>query len=277
MSESGSGEPVDSNAPNDKELSECPTCGELFQSGRGVSSHHVQAHGESIAGVELTCEYCSKTYRVKSGEEERSRFCSKGCKADWESENRTGEDAPAYKGKEIVICEYCECEIKVVPAAKDSTRFCSVDCKAKWQSENRSGKNHPSWSGGMVTVECEYCGSEYEEKPCRVERTRFCSQDCLYKWRSESRSGENSPLWRGGYSSYRGKNWLEQRSKAIERDNSCCQRCGDEDSLQVHHIEPFRTFENYKEANKLENLITLCTVCHRKVEKMAPLLPPSIR
>jgi DEAD/DEAH box helicase domain-containing protein len=41
----------------------------------------------------------------------------------------------------------------------------------------------------------------------------------------------------------------------------------------VHHIEPFRTFgyirgknDRYLEANRLENLVTLCTGCHRRVE-----------
>jgi DEAD/DEAH box helicase domain-containing protein len=41
----------------------------------------------------------------------------------------------------------------------------------------------------------------------------------------------------------------------------------------VHHIQPFRTFgyargknDQYLEANRLENLVTLCTSCHRRVE-----------
>ena len=41
----------------------------------------------------------------------------------------------------------------------------------------------------------------------------------------------------------------------------------------VHHIQPFRTFgyvrdrnENHLEANRLENLVTLCPSCHRRVE-----------
>jgi DEAD/DEAH box helicase domain-containing protein len=41
----------------------------------------------------------------------------------------------------------------------------------------------------------------------------------------------------------------------------------------VHHVEPFRTFgyvrgknDRYLEANRLENLVTLCRSCHRRVE-----------
>jgi predicted HNH restriction endonuclease len=38
--------------------------------------------------------------------------------------------------------------------------------------------------------------------------------------------------------------------------------------LDVHHILPIRYFEeeNYKEANKLSNLISLCEVCHTTAE-----------
>jgi DEAD/DEAH box helicase domain-containing protein len=44
-------------------------------------------------------------------------------------------------------------------------------------------------------------------------------------------------------------------------------------TLHVHHIRPFREFgympgqnENYREANKPDNLITLCPSCHRQAE-----------
>jgi predicted HNH restriction endonuclease len=38
-------------------------------------------------------------------------------------------------------------------------------------------------------------------------------------------------------------------------------------SLDVHHIVPFRTFKgDWRKANELSNLITLCRNCHRKAE-----------
>jgi DEAD/DEAH box helicase domain-containing protein len=88
-----------------------------------------------------------------------------------------------------------------------------------------------------------------------------------------------------------GPNWDEQREAARKRDGYRCRQCGaPEPSPQpppagktpageggrqhdVHHLRPFREFayvrgqnENYKQANALENLITLCTACHRRVE-----------
>jgi DEAD/DEAH box helicase domain-containing protein len=97
-----------------------------------------------------------------------------------------------------------------------------------------------------------------------------------------------------------GPNWLEQRRLALARDNHRCQTCGaaaekttavktspegiadkalpdftksGRAGLHVHHIRPFREYnyvpgqnENYRQANRLENLVTLCPSCHRRAE-----------
>jgi len=71
-----------------------------------------------------------------------------------------------------------------------------------------------------------------------------------------------------------GPNWQAQRQKALSRDGYRCQICGaEQDGLHVHHKRPFRQFnytphenENYKEANQVENLVTLCPSCHRRAE-----------
>lgn len=75
---------------------------------------------------------------------------------------------------------------------------------------------------------------------------------------------------------YYGPNWRDVRKSAISRDGGECVECGigrkehqerfDQD-LHVHHIEPLREIGNYTEANKLENLQTLCFPCHRQLEK----------
>jgi DEAD/DEAH box helicase domain-containing protein len=75
----------------------------------------------------------------------------------------------------------------------------------------------------------------------------------------------------------RGPNWEQQRHRARARDGYRCRHCGaperPERTHDVHHIEPFRTFgyvrgenDHYLEANRLENLVTLCRSCHRRVE-----------
>ena len=75
-------------------------------------------------------------------------------------------------------------------------------------------------------------------------------------------------LWSSDPNNY-GPNWNQQRQRALQRDNYQCQVCGireDERSHHVHHKIPFREFTTYVSANKLENLVTLCPVCHRQAE-----------
>ncbi len=75
-------------------------------------------------------------------------------------------------------------------------------------------------------------------------------------------------LWRGAPNQY-GPNWHQQRSLARQRDGYHCQLCGASESGRehdVHHKVPFRMFTSYLQANQLENLVTLCHACHRRVE-----------
>lgn len=68
---------------------------------------------------------------------------------------------------------------------------------------------------------------------------------------------------------YRGRNWAIQSRAARERDNYTCQHCGKFPVYHVHHITPYRLYGilRYQEANRLENLITLCPSCHCKTDQ----------
>ncbi len=74
-----------------------------------------------------------------------------------------------------------------------------------------------------------------------------------------------------------GPSWARAREAARARDGYRCRQCGAPERAgkahHVHHIQPFRTFgyvpgENRKdrEANQLENLVTLCPTCHMRAE-----------
>lgn len=83
-------------------------------------------------------------------------------------------------------------------------------------------------------------------------------------------SGENSPTWKGGKSHHYTGNFYKARKEARERDKFTCQLCGITEEeygheLSVHHIESYRHFKDKKEANKLDNLVSLCEPCHRFV------------
>lgn len=74
-----------------------------------------------------------------------------------------------------------------------------------------------------------------------------------------------------------GPSWPQARQAALARDGHCCQQCGAPERPgrphHVHHLQPFRSFgyipgenRNDRQANRLDNLITLCPTCHQRAE-----------
>jgi DEAD/DEAH box helicase domain-containing protein len=74
-----------------------------------------------------------------------------------------------------------------------------------------------------------------------------------------------------------GPDWQKTRDRVRARDKYTCQVCGAPETTRqhdVHHKIPFRSFVGmgstepaYQQANRLENLITLCPSCHKKAEE----------
>ena len=222
------------------------------------------------------------------GDEDYCQKLSEAKRADWE--NGIYEAERAF----YTTCEICGGRFLVKPSqtAMGWGRFCSIACKNKAQCGNGNpmfsiprppghsigwpGEENPNWKGGIslpVTRICEVCRKEFEATPYQVEQGdgRYCSRGCQSIWLSRHLAGPNSYRWKGGLGSYRGPNWRGQAKKTRKRDGYICQRCGLSQKeagrkLDVHHITPFREFEDYREANRLENLITLCQHCHQVTE-----------
>lgn len=75
-------------------------------------------------------------------------------------------------------------------------------------------------------------------------------------------------LWNSDRNDY-GPLWAAQRDAARARDGYRCQVCGapeQDEQHHVHHKRPFRTFDSSVQANRLDNLITLCPRCHHRAE-----------
>jgi DEAD/DEAH box helicase domain-containing protein len=67
-----------------------------------------------------------------------------------------------------------------------------------------------------------------------------------------------------------GPEWYKIRDRVRARDKYTCQVCGSPETTRqhdVHHKIPFRAFTSLAEANRLENLTTLCPSCHHKAEQ----------
>jgi 5-methylcytosine-specific restriction endonuclease McrA len=110
---------------------------------------------------------------------------------------------------------------------------------------------------------------------------------------SSIRKGKNNPQWKGGLFDYYGDEWSKNRKETLERDDYKCRLCDinreehydkyDID-LHIHHIVPIREIvdkdnpktEQFKSANSLQNLVTLCISCHRNLEKHNPITQEKI-
>ena len=81
-------------------------------------------------------------------------------------------------------------------------------------------------------------------------------------------------MWTNDQNDY-GPDWQKVRLAVRKRDQFQCQVCGAAETIRehdVHHKTPFRAFIqngvlDREQANRLENLTTLCQSCHRKVEQ----------
>jgi DEAD/DEAH box helicase domain-containing protein len=74
--------------------------------------------------------------------------------------------------------------------------------------------------------------------------------------------------WKNDPNDY-GKDWPRLREAARSRDGFACQVCGlleNGKQHDVHHRLPFRQLASPAEANRMNNLVTLCPACHRKAE-----------
>lgn len=150
---------------------------------------------------------------------------------------------------------------------KSPPKYCSRNCFNGAQKKR-------------VVIVCSNpnCKKSKEKIPCELKKHPCCDTYCANEWKRVCGifAGQNNPAWLGGISyRYRGENWNEQRVKALEKDKYTCQRCGLSKkeielrnllALEVHHIIPYHLFSHYIEANHLDNLKTLCRVCHMLVE-----------
>ena len=67
-----------------------------------------------------------------------------------------------------------------------------------------------------------------------------------------------------------GKKWKQLRKEILKRDEYKCQNCGfqgEKKKLHIHHKKPLQRFKDLKQANRRDNLITLCPSCHKQAEK----------
>lgn len=75
-------------------------------------------------------------------------------------------------------------------------------------------------------------------------------------------------LWLSDANDY-GAVWPGLRQKILARDGFTCRGCGarpEPSQLHVHHLQPFKSFQDPVMANAASNLVTLCHTCHQQAE-----------
>lgn len=246
------------------ETIKCVTCGNKFEVYKWELPRKkfcsLECRDKNISDkgtVELACDYCGKAFkRTKSLVNEKNNYCGHDCRAK------------AKEKKETRLCGVCGKEVtRAVSLLKHSNVFCSKECFSKYRSISIKGRLHPNFNS--VEVKCEVCGITFFEPQSRVDigKGRFCSLKCKRFYFSKNFTGERNHHWSGGSARYRGKNWEQQRKRALFRDDFLCTICGAKDNLHVHHKTPYKEFNgNYMEANKLSNLQTVCCSCHSSIE-----------
>lgn len=223
------------------------------------------------------CEHCGDEFEVKPHKKDNKRFCSLECYHNWRGSQDFWKEHPQTKERIELECKWCKREFKVVPS-KQERKFCSKNCHDKYRSKFLTGKDNPNYKPKVhETRICKYCNEEFETYT--FSHVECCSFECRNNWVSKNWVGENNPLYEGG-EMYYGENWHRKRKKVLERDNRKCVICkkGKEELGQmpsVHHIKPIRSFDNPEDANKLDNLVTVCEAHHSKIEGWN--LKPDIR
>lgn len=283
----------------------CPECGEVFENSRGMKIHHYRQHGESIAGITVSCSVCGKDvtrrpYRVDKG---RDNFCSSECIEEYNNEKQ-GYD------KDDLIAEVKRLneQLQKRPTLADLRKHGEISQDA-FYNHFQGGWNAVLSQAGIdggrsyAKVSKQECLDDLKRTEAKLSRVPTTDDQeehgevCVKtfynffdSWREAVSSagldasnvrGRNLPASeRKGHPNY-GPNWQKQREKALSRDNRRCQRCGiDSEShkekygrdLDVHHITPARKYDDYDEQNRLSNLISLCRKCHGEYESL-PINP----
>jgi DEAD/DEAH box helicase domain-containing protein len=115
-----------------------------------------------------------------------------------------------------------------------------------------------------------YTHENLGEEPLDLPPTDLMTTGYWVSLSEETVSGlREAGVWSNDPNNY-GPGWSQLRDRVRARDKYTCQVCGAVETNRqhdVHHKIPFRAFTSYVEANRLENLTTLCPACHRKVEQ----------
>lgn len=172
-------------------------------------------------------------------------------------------------------CEECGEKFRMRSKAHvNRAKFCSPECRRGNWKKTMVGKKAPNYKEGqrVNTIEktCKHCQNSYQTNEVHFSDSNFCTRTCHDNWRSAHLVGENATNWKGGVTEKRHRDMASRRykcwrEKVYERDNYTCRACNDNTggNLNAHHIKSYSDYPKLR--YKVENGLTLCEDCHRKV------------
>lgn len=234
--------------------------------------------------VETTCVYCNKKFLVERYRKKVAKFCSHDC---------YGKNLKGQKR----VARSSDTKKKIGDANRGEKN--GMYGKVPW---NKGKHDLIPWNKGLKVgsiplnerkgkfSKCKNCGKEIWIEDYLSKRKKYCSRKCSNLYRTGKtilkNYGKNNYNWKGGTTPLRTSIWknfksVEWRSLIFERDNFTCQMpdCDKTESfLNAHHIKKFSDIlqenniktvedaENCKELWNINNGITLCKKCHRKIK-----------
>jgi len=162
------------------------------------------------------------------------------------------------KPKRFIKCEICRMVFQRSKSKESKHNFCSRKCYGKWKTI-------------LATIKCSNCDKEF----VRQRKNRlYCSDKCQYESMKKPRpqlSGKKHWNWKGGITDElrlirRSLEYRDWRFAVYKRDNYTCNYCKKKlrsGNIVAHHIKGFSEFEELR--FDIDNGITLCRSCHKKV------------
>lgn len=176
------------------------------------------------------CLHCQKPL-PKEAKQKRAKFCGRACFAEYRKRPR--------------FCTECGTQ-----TSQGANGLCWA-CYTKKRGLQRTGETAP----------CAYCGTLVYRYAANLKATArtfgvFCSHQCFGLFVR----GEKNPNYTTGKTVGRNyaTGWKAAKKSALTRDGHRCVDCKKASSrLEVHHLD------GSKENHALENLVTLCSTCHK--------------
>jgi hypothetical protein len=228
-----------------------PGCGRWIASSSTTCLWHRPLQDRQPRAIHARCVECSAKITpspipVCDGcRVETSHLCACGCGRYRRKYDAKGvirlyisghNDVWADRRRPLIPCAACQRPYR--PSTRPQ-RLCSTACRTVWLTIN------PPNARTRVLVKCAICGTQVARIPSQVRQGKdaACSPRCRYILVANK---------------LRGRTLSEPKRLAWRRDGDCCQVCGFDTLVEVHHTIPRR----HGGPDTLDNLITLCPNHH---------------